>query len=71
MESKKYVVPMNLFTEQKQMHRHRKQTYGFQRVRDRGGINWEYGINRYALPYTNWINSKGLLYSIGAIFTIL
>ena len=28
-------------------------------------INWELGINRYILPYTKWINNKGLLYSTG------
>ena len=28
---------MNLFTEQKQTHRHRKQTYGYQREKE-GGI---------------------------------
>ena len=40
---------MNLFTEQKQTHRHRKQTYGYQRGKRGlvGGINEEYGINRY------------------------
>ena len=27
----KNMVPMNLFTEQTQAHRHRKQTYGFER----------------------------------------
>ena len=35
---------MNLFTKQKQTHRHRKETYGYQRVRG-GGINWEQGSN--------------------------
>ena len=29
---------MNLFTEQKQTHRHRKQTYSYQRERGEGGI---------------------------------
>ena len=28
-------------------------------------INWDLGINRYILPYTKWINNKGLLYSTG------
>ena len=36
---------MNLFT--KQTHRLRKQTYGYQR----GGINWEFGIDIYTLLY--------------------
>ena len=41
---------MNLFTKQKETHRHRKQTYGFQREKV-GGINWEFGINIYTLLY--------------------
>ena len=40
---------MNLFAKQKETHRHGKH-YGYQ-SRSRGGINWEYGINRYTLPY--------------------
>ena len=27
----KKMIPMNLFTKQKQTHRHRKQTYGYQK----------------------------------------
>ena len=38
---------MNLFTKQKQAHRHRKQTYGYKRGERVGGINQEYGMNRY------------------------
>ena len=39
MESKK-IIQMNLYTKQKQIHRHRKQTYGYQRGKEeRGGIN--------------------------------
>ena len=49
MESKK-IVQMNLLTKQKETHRHRKQTYGYQRGRW-GGLNEEYGINRYTLLY--------------------
>ena len=53
---------MNLFTKQKQIHRHRKQT----RVTKGkwGGINWEYGMNKCLLPYMKHIN-KDLLYSTG------
>ena len=36
---------MNLSTKQKQTHRHRKQTYGYQR-KGVGGIHLEFGINR-------------------------
>ena len=34
VESKK-MIEMNLFTKQKQTHRHRKQTYGYQRGKER------------------------------------
>ena len=38
---------MNLFTKQKQTHRHRKQTHGYQRERSgEGEIYLEYGINK-------------------------
>ena len=37
---------MNLFTKQKQTHRHRKQIYDYQRGMG-GGVNWDLGINRY------------------------
>ena len=45
------MMQMNLFTKQKQTHRHRKQTYSYQREKGGGGINWEFGINRYTLLY--------------------
>ena len=32
-------IQMNLFTKQKHTHRHRKQTYGYQRGKAGGGIN--------------------------------
>ena len=35
----KKMIQMNLFTNQKQTHRHRKQTYGYQRGKGRGEIN--------------------------------
>ena len=50
VESKK-MIQMNLLTKQKQTHRHRKQIYGYQREKGRGGINQELGINRYTLLY--------------------
>ena len=31
------IIQMNLYTKQKQTHRHRKQTYGYQRGKGRGG----------------------------------
>ena len=43
------IKQMNLFMNQKQTHRHRKQTYGYQRGKRGGeGINW---ISRYINYY--------------------
>ena len=56
---------MNLFTKQKQTYRLRKQTYGYQRGRGGGGINWEFDIDMYTLLYLKWITKKDLLYSTG------
>ena len=36
---------MNLFTKQKYTHRHRKQTYGYQRGKVGGGTNWDRHIH--------------------------
>ena len=55
---------MNLYTKPKQTHRHRKQTYGYQRGKD-GEINWVFGVNRYTLLYIKQISNKDLLYSTG------
>ena len=38
-EKSRKMIQVNLFTKQKQTRRHRKQTYGYQRVR--GVINWD------------------------------
>ena len=56
---------MNLYTKQKQTHRHRKQTYGYKRGKRRGGINQDLGINIYTLLYIKQITNKDLLYSTG------
>ena len=57
---------MNLFTKQKQTHRHRKQTYGYQREKvGGGGTNQEHGINRYTLLYIEYIGNKDLLCNTG------
>ena len=40
---------MSLFTKQKQTHKYRKQTYGYQRGKWGGGLNEEFAINRYTL----------------------
>ena len=37
---------MNLYSKQKHTHRHRKQAYGYQRWKERRGINQEYRINK-------------------------
>ena len=57
---------MNLFTKQKQTHRHRKQTYDYQRGWGvQGEINQKFGINIYTLLYIKQVNNKDLLYSTG------
>ena len=56
---------MNLFTKQKQSHRCRKQTYGYQGGKQRRGINWETEIDKYTLLCIKWITNKDLLYSTG------
>ena len=57
---------MNLFTKQKQTHRHRTQTYGYQRGKvGGGGINQESGINIHTLLYIKQMNNKDLVYSTG------
>ena len=55
---------MNLFTKQKQTHRHRKQIYGYQRGKE-GRYKLGFGINRYTLLYIKQINNKDLWYSRG------
>ena len=57
------MVQMSLRTEQKQAHRHIKQTYGFQGGKWSGGINWEIGIDMYTLLYIKQIINKDLLHS--------
>ena len=49
---------MNLF--RKQIHRHRKQTYGYQRGKVRwGGVNYEHRINKYTLLYMGSPDDSG------------
>ena len=59
------MIQMNLFIKQKQTHKHRKQTYGYQRGKVGRGINWEAGISIYTLLYIKLMISKDLLYSTG------
>ena len=45
---------MNISMKKKQTHRHRDQTFGCQGgggEEGKGGKDWEFGINRYALLY--------------------
>ena len=55
---------MNLFTKQKQIHRHRKQTYGYQREGWRG-INQEFEVKIYTLLYIKQTTNKDLQYNTG------
>ena len=64
------IVKMNLFTKQKQTHRHRKQTISYQRGRG-GGINWEFEINRCTLSYIKQVNKRVYCIPQGTIFDIL
>ena len=61
----KKMVQVTLFTKQKQTHRLRERTYGYQREGLGGGIDWEFGIDMYTLLYLKWITNKDLLYSTG------
>ena len=56
---------MNLFTKQKQSHRCRKQTYGYQGGKGGVGINWEIGTDICTLLYIKQVTNKDLLYSTG------
>ena len=57
------LVQMNWFAEQKSRHRSREQTYGHQggkAVWGGGGgvMNWEIGIDMYALMCIKWMTNK-------------
>ena len=52
---------MILFTKQKQTHRLREGTYGYQGRKDGG--KGAFGIDMYTLVYVKWITKKDLLYS--------
>ena len=61
----KNIIQMNLKTQQKQTHKHRKQTYGYQREKSGGRINQEFGINIHTLLYVTYIINEDLLLSTG------
>ena len=54
---------MNVYTKQKQTHRHKKQTCGY----GWGGqiTDYGYGIDRYRLLHIKYISNKDLLHSTG------
>ena len=58
------MIQMNLLTKQKQTHRHRKQTSGYQSEK-RVGKSQKFGINTCTLLYIKKINDKILLYGTG------
>ena len=45
------MIHVNLYTKQKQTHRHGKQRCGYQRGKGVEGISQEFGINRHAIVY--------------------
>ena len=59
------MIQMNLYTKQKEIHRHREQISDCQGVGWWGGKDWEFGISRYKLLYIGQINNNVLLYSTG------
>ena len=64
-KAKCHKISLNLFTKQKQTHRDRKQTYGYQRRElGWGEINQEFGIRRYKQLYIKHVNIKDLAQGI-------
>ena len=57
------MAQMNLFTKQKQTHRHREQTYGCQG--GARGTDWEFGVGGCKLSHLEWVNNKVLMCSTG------
>ena len=57
------MIQMKSFTRQKQTHRLRDQTYGYQRGRGGGGEGMvrEFGLDLYTLLNLRWITNKDLL----------
>ena len=54
VESKK-TLEVNLFVTRKWSQRCRKKTYGYQRRKERGGINQKIEIDRYTLLYVKYL----------------
>ena len=49
------MIDVNLFATRKWSHRCRKQTYGYQRGKEWGGISWKIEIDIYTLLYVNYL----------------
>ena len=62
---------MNLYTKQKQTHRHRGQTSAAKRELQWWGVEWEFGVSRCKLLHRKQISNKVLCVAQGAIFNIL
>ena len=65
------ITQMNLSMKQKQNHRHRKQTVGFQVKRTGGSMEGEIRVSRCKLLYTEWVNNKVPSIAQRTIFNIL
>ena len=65
------MVQMNLFAKQKQSHRCREQTYGYQRGKVEKGKTEEAGISIYTLMYIKQIINQDLLYNTGILLNTL
>ena len=52
---------MNLFIQQKQTHRLREQTYGYQGKGWRGGIVRDFRIDMYTLLCLKWVTGTSLV----------
>ena len=59
------MTPMNLSTRQKQNQGYREQIGSCQGGEKGRGLDWEFGMSRCKLVYTEWINIKVLLCSTG------
>ena len=61
------MTPMKVYKKQKQTHRYREQTSGWQGGREVGrGIEKELGSSRCKLLNVEWVNNKVLLYGRGS-----
>ena len=56
------MIQMNLFSKQKQPHRHREQTSGCQWGKVGGVMDWEVRLSRCKVLHTEGMDNKVLLY---------